>query len=264
MSFLADIIEVKKDEIKKLRKDFSLNRFADSEFFNLNGISIGNALQKKNSLAIIGEIKKASPSKGILRKDFNHYKIADIYFENGIDAVSILTDKLFFQGDIKFLHDIAQIKSAPLLRKDFILDEYQIYEAKSNGADAVLLISEILSVGQINDLTHCAIENNLEVLLELHSRDEISKIDFSTNKIIGINNRDLNTFNVDLDTTKQISELVPKGIITVSESGITRRKDLDLLKGAGINGILVGEHFMTSTHLSDSVKEMKEWCSFEN
>ncbi len=264
MSFLTDILDVKKEEIRKLRNDYSLNRFSDSEFFKVKNLSLLNALQKKDSIAIIGEIKKASPSKGIFKKDFNHLKIADIYIENGIDAVSILTDRIFFQGDMNFLSDIARIKTVPLLRKDFILDEYQIYEAKSNGADAVLLISEILSTGQINDLSHCAYEIGLDILLELHSPDEMSKINFSTNNLIGINNRNLNTFIVDPDTTRQIAELIPKGIVKVSESGISTRNNLAILKKAGINGVLIGEHFMTGSNLSDSIKEMKEWCSLEN
>jgi indole-3-glycerol phosphate synthase len=259
-NILEEIMEVKNDEIKKLKSEYSLSRFQDSEFFNNDRINFIDALTMSKDISIIAEIKKASPSKGIIREDFNHLRIADIYFENEVNAVSVLTDKNFFMGDIKYLKDIARIKPVPLLRKDFIIDEYQIYEAKANGADAVLLIAEILSASQLAELSQAANENNLDVLLELHSEEQIPKINFEINNLIGINNRNLDDFSVSLSTTLNIRNKIPKHCIVVSESGINCKDDLTQLKEAEISAVLVGEHFMRSENIADSVKQMKEWC----
>ncbi|PKL87411.1 MAG: indole-3-glycerol phosphate synthase TrpC [Ignavibacteriae bacterium HGW-Ignavibacteriae-2] len=264
MNILNDIIEVKKEEVKYLRRNYSLTRFSDNEFFLKDRIPFYTNLNNLAEIAIIAEIKKASPSKGIIRTDFNHLKIADIYLNNEVNAISILTDKTFFQGSISYLNDIAMIKTVPLLRKDFIIDEYQVYEAKANGADIILLITEALSSQQIKELTEAAFENDLEVLLELHSSDQIDKIDFSLNKIIGINNRNLDSFIVDLNSTINLSALIPSETILISESGITKREDIELIKQANTKAVLVGEHFMKSTSIEDSVKQMKEWCRNEN
>lgn len=263
MTILEEINEVKKEEVKKLRQEFSLSRFSDSEFFNSPKLSFYNALNKSDRISIIAEIKKASPSKGIIREDFNHVDIAKIYMEKEVEAISVLTDVNFFQGNINYLKDIASFKTVPLLRKDFIIDEYQIYEAKANGADVILLIAESLSKSQISELTSCAVENDLEVLLELHSIEEIKKINFDLNKIIGINNRDLNTFKVDLDTTNKIGDFVPETDLLVSESGIKTKTDIEFVKNTKAQAILVGEQLMASQSIGDAIKELKEWCKFE-
>ncbi len=263
-TILDEIIEVKKEEVKALKRDYTLSRFTDSEFFEKKSISFINKLDNNERIALIAEIKKASPSKGIIREDFDHRKIADIYFENDVDAVSVLTDKNFFMGDIQYLCDIAHLKVAPILRKDFIIDEFQIYEAKSNGADIILLIAEALSSNQIHELTSAAYENNLEVLLELHSEDQIKKIDLNLNTLIGINNRDLATFKVNLDTTLDLADKLPDHVKLVSESGLNTQDDLKRLKESRSNAILVGEHFMRASRISDSIKQMKEWCRRES
>ncbi len=260
MSILDKIIEVKKEEVAHLRRDFNLSRFSDSDLFEQNTLKFGDSLKNKEDIGIIAEIKKASPSRGLIKEDFDHLKIADIYFNNEVDAVSVLTDKHFFQGDITFLNDIAQIKGAPLLRKDFIIDEFQIYEARSNGADIILLIAEVLSENQIQELTHAAYEINLDVLLEFHSEDQISKINFDFNKLIGINNRNLENFMTDLNTTNQISEKLSDDIILVSESGIKTEEDINVLKKTKTKAILVGEHLMSSEDSDRSLKELKDWC----
>lgn len=264
MSILEEILEIKKEEVKKIRKEFSIKRFEDSEFFTQKKINFLNALSSKNKISLIAEIKKASPSKGIIQDNFNHIKTAEIYFKNEVDAVSILTDVNFFKGSIQFLNDIAKFKEAPLLRKDFIIDEYQVFEAKANGADAILLIAEALTKSQINELTYAAIETGLDVLLELHSEQEISKIDFRLNKIIGINNRDLKSFFVSLDTTFNISQKLPEDILIVSESGITNKDDIYKLKDTRTDAVLVGEHFMNSQSPGDEIKRFKEWCIRES
>ena len=215
-------------------------------------------------LGIIAEIKKASPSKGIIRNDFNHLKIAETYFNENISAVSILTDADYFQGNINYLKDIAAIKQCPLLRKDFIIDEHQVYESKGAGADIILLISEVLSKQQIQELTCAAKELGMDVLLELHSKEQLSKIDFKLNSIIGINNRNLEDFSVNLETTKQIASEIPDAVLVVSESGISKKDDIDFLKSTKTKAVLVGEHLMASKDIKGYLKQLKEWCSFES
>ena len=264
MTILEEINEVKTEEIKLLRKEFTISRFKDSEFFSRSRLSFYNTLNIKDRISIISEIKKASPSKGIIREDFNHMQIADIYMENEVDVISVLTDVNFFKGSIRFLKDIAKIKTVPLLRKDFIVDEYQIFEAKANGADVILLIAESLSKNQINELTAAAKETDLEVLLELHSFEELKKINFEQNKVIGINNRDLKTFNVNLNKTKELGDLIPKENLLVSESGIKTQKDIDFIKTTKAQSILVGEHLMASKNIADTLRGLKEWCYYES
>ena len=212
MNILEEIIEYKKDEVKKLKKKYSLLSFEEMEFFEKPALKLKNFIPS-DSLGIIAEIKKASPSKGIIRGEFNHLKIAETYFRENVSAISVLTDENFFKGNINFLKDIAVIKQRPLLRKDFIIDEHQVYESKGAGADIILLISEILSKQQIQEFTCAAKELGMDVLLELHSKEQLSKIDFELNTIIGINNRNLEDFSVNLETTKQISSEIPGEVL---------------------------------------------------
>ncbi|MBU0473825.1 MAG: indole-3-glycerol phosphate synthase TrpC [Bacteroidetes bacterium] len=262
IDILAQIVEVKIEEVKKLKRDFTISRFSDSEYYSSECLNFEKALRKKEAISIIAEIKKASPSKGIIRKDFNPLKIADIYMENNVDAISVLTDEQFFQGNISYLNEIAKYKSVPLLRKDFIIDEYQVFEAKANGADAILLISEILSESQIEELSKASFELGMKVLLELHNENQLPKIDFSLNKIIGINNRDLTNFATDLNTTLKISEQISANVIFVSESGISEQRNFDFLKDTKTNAVLIGEHFMKAENIADSVKKIQEYCYY--
>lgn len=259
-NIIVKILEVKKEEVAELRKNFTRESFRNSELFANNRLSLSKALSNKEKINVIAEIKKASPSKGILKEDFNHLEIAQTYFENGADAVSVLTDNKFFQGNITFLNYISKRKTVPLIRKDFIIDEFQILEAKANGADAILLIAEALSKQQINELSHIAFENDLEVLLEIHSEKQLDKIDFGLNKIIGINNRNLETFGVDRGTTKNLIKNFPPEIIVVAESGINSKEDVEEMKCANVQALLVGEHFMKSKEIGKSLKEFCEWC----
>lgn len=264
MTILDEIVEVKKEEVKKLRKDFSLSRFSDYDFFESETLSLYKNISSDNNLSIIAEIKKASPSKGVIREDFNHLDIAKIYFENEVAGISVLTDKNFFKGSIEYLNDIAKIKTAPLLRKDFIIDEYQVYQAKANGADAILLICEILSEEQVKELTHAAGELDLEVLLELHSVEQLNKVDFELHKIVGINNRDLKTFEVDINKSIEISRLIPGNVCVVGESGFSDKTSVDKVKNEKIDALLVGEHFMRAKNISAELKQFKEWCCRES
>lgn len=264
MNILQNILEAKEEEIRALKKIYSISSFRDMEYFKKVNFSLYDKLRNNDHISLIAEIKKSSPSKGILKNNFNYISIAKSYLKNDVDAISILTDKKFFNGNIKYLNDIAAISDKPLLRKDFIIDESQIFESKAFGADVILLISEALSKNQIKDYTQIACEIGLEVLLEIHSEDQINKIDFDLNKIIGINNRDLETFTVDINNTAAIKSLLPKDLFIISESGISKRSDVELLKQNKINGILVGEHLMISNNIDSEISQLKNWCKLEN
>jgi indole-3-glycerol phosphate synthase len=260
MNFLTEILNTKRDEVAKLKKLYSINSFKGMEFFNKQSLSFYNSSKTNKDISIIAEIKKASPSKGIIREDFNHIEIAKSYFSGHVNGVSILTDKNYFQGDISYLNDIAKIKQAPLLRKDFIIDAMQVYEAKANGADLILLICEALTKESIKELTENAYETGLEVLLELHSLNQLDKIDFGLNKIIGVNNRNLENFKVDLSVTKSISGYLPDDVVLVSESGLSSKEDIDFIRSARANAILVGEHLMRSDNIGAKLAELKSLC----
>lgn len=263
MNILQQILETKQNEIQSLKKKYSVSSFREMEFFNKDIIKIKNLINHNKNISIIAEIKKASPSKGIIRNDFNHLKIAESYMKYSVDAISILTDKKYFLGSIVYLEQIARIKNLPLLRKDFIIDDFQIFESKAFGADYILLIAEVLSKNEIKELTQSAKAIGLDVLLEIHSAKEIDKIDFDLNKIIGINNRDLKTFNVDLNTTVNLKKLLPLEIFVISESGISNRNDMEILKSNNVNGILIGEHLMKSGNIELELNKVKKWCTSE-
>jgi len=260
MNILEKIIEVKKEEVQQLRREFTLSNFTDKEFFAKNTMSLKKALSDSENISIIAEVKKASPSKGLISENFNHIEIAQTYFNNGAEAVSVLTDEQFFQGSSQYLADIAAFKTVPILRKDFIIDEYQLYQAKAIGADAVLLIAEALDDKQIKDLSSTAYNIGLEVLLEIHSAEQLDKIDFDLNTLIGINNRNLENFSVDLNTTLNLLKILPDHILTVSESGIHSREDIYQLRSASVNAVLVGEYLMRSDNTDESLRELKGWC----
>lgn len=264
MNFLETILAEKKLEVEELKRKFSISSFRDSAFYSQKTLPFASLLKKEDGIAVIAEIKKASPSKGILKKDFNHLEIAKVYFANKVDAISVLTDEKFFQGNIEYLKDIAQIKTAPLLRKDFIIDEMQIHQAKAFGADAILLICEALDKFQIVDLTLCAQAIGLSVLLELHSKKQLEKIDQNINKIIGVNNRNLETFEVSLTTSINLRKSFNEKIIFVSESGITTQKDIFELKQIKANAVLVGEHFMRQENIGSAIQEFRSWCKYES
>ena len=264
MNFLENIIEIKKQEVADLKCNFSISSFSDFEFYSQSTLSFSSSLQKEDRIAVIAEIKKASPSKGILKENFNHLEISHIYLESKVDAISILTDEKFFQGNINLLKEIAQIKTAPLLRKDFIIDEIQIHQAKAFGADAVLLICEVLDSSAIVDLTLCAKSIGLDILLELHSENQLEKIDQDINKIIGVNNRNLETFEVNLETSINLKKYFNDNVIFVSESGITNQDDISELKTINTNAVLVGEHFMRKEDIGSAIQEFKLWCRRES
>jgi len=264
MNILEKIIAAKREEVTLLKKGMSVKEYDELDLFYKPAISLVETIRSSKDISIIAEIKKASPSKGVIIEDFDHQKIAKIYLESEADAISILTDNKFFQGDINYLSDIARIKTKPLLRKDFIIDEIQILQAKESGADAVLLICEALTKAEVKKLTLTAQSMGLEVLLELHSENQLEKFDPHIHPLVGVNNRDLETFKVDLGVTEKIRRLIPEDISLVSESGIKSENDIKMIKDAGCNAILVGEHFMRSSSIQESLKEMKTWCKSDS
>ena len=211
----------------------------------------------KDGLSFICEVKKASPSKGIIAEDFPYLGIAKSYEKAGADAVSVLTEPEFFKGSGEYLREISQSISLPCLRKDFIIDEYQIYEAKTLGASAVLLICAILDDEKLKSYLELAHSLGLSALVETHNREELMRAVNSGAEIIGVNNRDLKTFNVDLNTTKQLFAKAPSGKILVSESGIHTESDIELVKAAGANAVLIGEAFMRSENKSELMSRFK-------
>ena len=207
-------------------------------------------------MSLIAEIKKASPSKGVIRADFNPERIAEIYADNGARALSVLTDEAYFQGSDGFLTAARGVAGLPTLRKDFTVDEYQIYEARVIGADAVLLIVALMDGSQLDDLLGLGRESGLSVLVEAHDEVEMRRAVEIGADLIGINNRNLRTFETTLETTFHLQPLVPLGAITVSESGIDTRHDVDELGAAGIDAILVGEALMREEDIGAKVREL--------
>ncbi len=219
-------------------------------------------IHSKNKPAVIAEIKKASPSKGVIREDFYPSQIASIYEKSGASCISVLTDKKFFKGGFEILSTVREATQLPLLCKDFIISAYQIYKARCSGADAVLFIAAILTNADLIYLKKIADKLNLDVLVEVHDKSELQRIiKLNCFNLIGINNRDLKTFTTDLKVTTSLmdnlsNDVIKKNNIFISESGINNNKDLILLKNHGIKGVLIGERFMKEKDIENSFKTL--------
>ncbi len=218
--------------------------------------AFGTAIQGKSGMRMIAEVKKASPSAGIIREDFDCVDIATQYESSGAAAISVLTDREFFKGDLSYLTEVNERVKIPLLRKDFLIDQYQIYEARVAGAEAILLIARLLTKEQIDSFLSIARDLGMECLVEVHNKEELEQVLETRSQIIGINNRDLDTFETNLDTSLQLRSLIPGGKILVSESGIKTRDDVKRLEEAGFDAILVGETLMRSSKISVKIKEL--------
>lgn len=210
-------------------------------------------------IKLIAEVKKASPSRGVIRADFNPVDIARIYAENGASAISVLTETRYFLGRLNYMGDIKRSLGSycpPLLRKDFIIDPYQIYQSRAYGADGLLLIAAILKPQELTFLLKLSHELGMSCLVEVHNEAEVEVALKSNAGVIGINNRDLTTFKVDLATTQRLRPLIPSDRIVVSESGIKDRKDIEMLKNWGVNAVLIGEAFMSAPDIAAKIKEL--------
>lgn len=256
MTILEKIYQHKLREVAECKKRIPLEELKRDVKKRQGVKSFGSALKSDANISIIAEIKKASPSLGIIRNDFNPIEIARLYETGGAAAISVLTDEKFFQGSLSYLRDVKKSVSLPVLRKDFIVDLYQIYEARSAGADAILLIAALLSRDEIQRFLELAEELGMDSLVEVHSETELQKILQTSARIVGINNRDLATFKVDLASTLRLMPMIPSGKIVVSESGIKSRADVEKLIGIGVNAILVGETLMKSDDIPTKLHEL--------
>lgn len=209
-----------------------------------------------NNISLIAEVKRASPSAGIIRAEFDPVAIARTYAANGAAAISVLTEEKYFQGSLDYLKKIRQAVNVPLLCKDFIHDSYQVYEARAYGADAVLLIVAMLAPVHLAELLYLSHHLGMACLVEVHNEAELGVALYSGARIIGINNRDLQTFKVDVNTTASLLPLVPADKIVVSESGIKTREDIRNLKQLGVNAVLIGEALMASNNITARMKEL--------
>jgi len=252
---LDKIIDTKKEEVAHLKRIRPLQELKHAIADLPSPRNFHEAVSGRE-FAIIAEVKRRSPSKGTLKEDFDPVLIALLYEENGAAAVSVLTDRAFFGGDVAYLADIKKCVRLPLLRKDFIIDLYQIYETRFLRGDAVLLIAGILTDVQLREYTDLATSLGLSVLCEIHSQGELDKALAANVRIIGINNRDLTTFSVDLKTSITLAASIPADRVIVSESGIRTRQDIETLTKAGIHAFLIGETLMTSDNMGRKLREL--------
>jgi indole-3-glycerol phosphate synthase len=253
MSILDDIIARKRQEIetsKGARPERQVCAAAEAAAKPRNFFQ---ALAAPGPIKLIAEVKKASPSAGVIRADFDPVAIAHIYQQHGATCLSVLTDEPFFQGKLEYLHDVRIAVTIPVLRKDFVLDKYQLYEARAAGADAVLLIAECLDDCNLRALHNETVELGMTPLVELYEPENLQRVLDAGATLVGINNRNLHTFKTDLDHVLRLREQVPKECILVAESGIRTRADVERLQSAGIVAILVGETLMANPDIGAAV-----------
>ena len=256
---LDKIITKKKEMLPRIVKNYnhSYSELIDvTKAKNNIPVSFYNSIAKPG-LSIIGEIKKASPSKGIIKEDFNPVEIA-LAYENNVDAISVLTEEYFFKGNLSYLHDVSKSVNLPLLCKDFIIEPIQIEMAYTLGASAVLLIAAILDKNQLQEYLMYAKNLGMEALVEVHTIEELNKVLETDARIIGINNRNLRSFATNLNTSIFISQMIPSTCLVVSESGIYTGNDINFISSrAKIDGVLVGESFMKSVNIAMHAKELR-------
>jgi indole-3-glycerol phosphate synthase len=255
MTILDNIVENKKKELVLLKKISSVSDLENSLLFNRKVISLSESLSDKNRTGIVAEFKRKSPSRGIINSVSDVGDVTSGYFMAGASGVSILTDTQFFGGSNADIVKIREKSIFPVLRKDFIIDEYQILESKSIGADVILLIAAILEEKEVLRFSALARSLGLEVLLEVHDYAELAKVNPYIN-IIGVNNRNLKTFEVDINVSERLAKKIPDGFLKISESGITSSKIVKELIAVGYNGFLIGGNFMKN---ADPVKAFSEF-----
>ncbi len=264
-SILQKIIDSKKIEVARRKVETPLGALRETISTLGRPRNFFHAVTARTAkpLNLIAEVKKASPSAGVIRADFDPVAIARQYAAAGADALSVLTDEMFFQGHLDYIHAVRDAVKLPVLRKDFIIDPYQVYESRAAGADAILLIAECLQVNEMIDLQILATELNMTCLIEIHDlenlfrvRDHVIGFPHKSYSLLGVNNRDLNTFATDLGTTLRMVELVEDRRAMVSESGIHTRSDVLKLSAAGVGAALVGESLMRSADIAAKIAEL--------
>ncbi len=217
------------------------------------------AINKPRVISLIAEIKQASPSRGIIRQNFDLKEIANIYKEAGAQALSVLTEEDYFLGNITYLNEVKGAVNLPMLRKDFIFEPYQIYESRFFGADAILLIADLLSKDKLTELMRLADSLGLDYLVEVHTEKELKKVLSLKAPLVGINNRDLHTLEVDLKTTERLFTLIPRDRVVVVESGLKTHQDILFLKVLGVNAVLIGGAFLDAADIRRKVQEVMGW-----
>ena len=252
---LQKIVENKREEVARQKEILPLMELRHMLADRPSTRDFEGAIRHRDC-AVIAEVKRSSPSKGRIREDFNPVEIAGIYEDNGASAISILTERKFFEGNVAYVPQISRVVGLPLLRKDFIVDPYQINETRVLGGDALLLIARILEEGQLRDFLGLASELGLAALVEVHDAADMEKAVSSGARIVGINNRDLATFRTDLEVSIRLARMVPKGVTVVSESGIDSRGDIEKLMEAGIHAVLVGESLMRERDIGKKLREL--------
>lgn len=259
-NILEEIIINKRAEVEEQKRFLSLEQIKEKLPQIIPSINFEKALQEcivRGRVALIAEIKKASPSKGVIRPDFNPVEIATIYESCGAAAISVLTDEKYFQGSLEYLRQVVSNVHIPVLRKDFIIDPYQIYQSRYYGADVILLISEILTRQEFKEFYELSSSLGMSCLVETHTEEEFDYHLNNNTRIIGINNRDLKTFKTDLNhTIKLLEHKHPCKSFIISESGISSFEDILKLSNAGVTGILVGEYFMRENNISQAIKKL--------
>lgn len=261
---LDTIAESSRIRVEKEKAEFSLDRLKEiiydgsgvRSFNNRTAFAFERALQK-HDISFICEVKKASPSKGIIAEDFPYLEIARQYEMAGANAISVLTEPEFFKGSNQYLTEISNAVNIPVLRKDFTVDEYQIYEAKVIGADAVLLICSLLNTETLKKYLRLCNELGLSALVEAHTEEEVISAITAGARVIGVNNRNLQTFEVDLNNSVRLRSFVPKEILFVAESGIKTVGDMVVLKEAGVNAVLIGETLMRSANKKEQLSRLR-------
>lgn len=257
---LDEIMKYRRAQLEKEKQSCDLSdmkKRAEKALGARSTISLKKAL-KQDTLSCICEVKKASPSKGLICKDFDPVKIAREYEAAGANAISCLTEEHYFNGSSEFLAEIRQNVKLPILRKDFIFDQYQVYEAAAIGADALLLIAAVLQPKQLEKLYVLAYSLGLEVLVEVHDREEMEQVQFIKPEILGVNNRNLKTFEVNLDTVERLKAYAPQNSVFVSESGIKNNSDMKTVRRLGADAVLIGETLMRSSNISKTLTKLRE------
>ncbi len=257
---LNEIIEKTKYDLEKRKKDFSLDflgRSLSANPFAPRDVKPYLRSTKDEPIRIIAEVKKASPSKGIIKEDFDPLLIAQSYSNAGANAISVLTEPHYFQGNLEYLTQIRRYVPTPLLRKDFIVDKYQIVEALVYGADFILLIAKALSTKELKTLYEYALHLGLEVLLEIHDKEDLTKAMRCGASIIGINHRNLDTFEMDMNLCDKLIPMIPNGKIIIAESGVSDMQTIKRLVSIGADAFLIGEHFMRQDDIGGEVLKFK-------
>lgn len=258
MSVLQNIVEKKKERLIAAKSRVSLSELKAIIRDTPVPRDFGSAVKRSgNSLRLIAEIKKASPSRGLIRKDFDPGAIAAVYQNKRVNAISVLTEEDYFQGKLSFLPLVKDVTSLPVLRKDFIVDEYQIFEARAHHSDAILLIATLLDTGQAEEYLHCAGELGMSVLFEVHDHAELETALMLPAPMVGINNRSLKTLRIDLDTTFVLKKEIPSDRTVVSESGISTRAHVLRLEAAGVDAMLIGSSLMEARDIGRKIDELR-------